>query len=250
MFPLFLASALSQEIPTAHCFCYVLVLLSNLIFFTSRLILFLFASMWLSSFVPVRLTQLSKPSCVVLSVAHAPHCSSSLWTWWRHGYRPCRTMSNQGGCTHIQASSTFACIIKEDLVHQCNFYHDGTYAWFHCCSSSWSYRVFYCSRWEYPKLSLLSSFFYLCIWWFINVPVIFLISSYRGPKVGMFTVFLNVVKTENFFSLWKGLSPVSNQPLLRKLKWNQMIWWPVVSWIQAVKLFLKSSISCMPVLKQ
>ncbi|XP_029948790.1 mitochondrial glycine transporter B-like isoform X2 [Salarias fasciatus] len=28
-----------------------------------------------------------------------------------------------------------------------------------------------------------------------------------APKVGMFTVFVNVVRTENFFSLWKGVSP-------------------------------------------
>ncbi|XP_047435280.1 mitochondrial glycine transporter B-like isoform X2 [Mugil cephalus] len=28
-----------------------------------------------------------------------------------------------------------------------------------------------------------------------------------APKVGMFTVFINVIKTENFFSLWKGVSP-------------------------------------------
>lgn len=30
-----------------------------------------------------------------------------------------------------------------------------------------------------------------------------------APKVGMLTVFVNVVRTENFFSLWKGVSPVS-----------------------------------------
>lgn len=28
-----------------------------------------------------------------------------------------------------------------------------------------------------------------------------------APKVGMLTVFVNVVRTENFFSLWKGVSP-------------------------------------------
>ncbi|XP_069023678.1 mitochondrial glycine transporter B isoform X2 [Embiotoca jacksoni] len=28
-----------------------------------------------------------------------------------------------------------------------------------------------------------------------------------APKVGMFAVFINVIKTENFFSLWKGVSP-------------------------------------------
>ncbi|GAA6230355.1 solute carrier family 25 member 38-B-like isoform X2 [Lates japonicus] len=28
-----------------------------------------------------------------------------------------------------------------------------------------------------------------------------------APKVGMFTVFVNVIRTENFFSLWKGVSP-------------------------------------------
>lgn len=28
-----------------------------------------------------------------------------------------------------------------------------------------------------------------------------------APKVGMFTVFLHVVRTENFFGLWKGVSP-------------------------------------------
>ncbi|XP_035493511.2 mitochondrial glycine transporter B-like isoform X3 [Scophthalmus maximus] len=28
-----------------------------------------------------------------------------------------------------------------------------------------------------------------------------------APKVGMFAVFVNVIKTENFFSLWKGVSP-------------------------------------------
>ncbi|XP_029358008.1 mitochondrial glycine transporter B-like isoform X2 [Echeneis naucrates] len=28
-----------------------------------------------------------------------------------------------------------------------------------------------------------------------------------SPKVGMFTVFINIIKTENFFSLWKGVSP-------------------------------------------
>ncbi|XP_058497618.1 mitochondrial glycine transporter B-like isoform X1 [Solea solea] len=28
-----------------------------------------------------------------------------------------------------------------------------------------------------------------------------------APKVGMFTVLVNVVRTENFFSLWKGVSP-------------------------------------------
>ncbi|XP_042341573.1 mitochondrial glycine transporter B isoform X3 [Plectropomus leopardus] len=28
-----------------------------------------------------------------------------------------------------------------------------------------------------------------------------------APKVGMFTVLINVIRTENFFSLWKGVSP-------------------------------------------
>ncbi|XP_026215273.1 mitochondrial glycine transporter B-like isoform X1 [Anabas testudineus] len=28
-----------------------------------------------------------------------------------------------------------------------------------------------------------------------------------APKVGMFAVFVNVIRTENFFSLWKGVSP-------------------------------------------
>ncbi|XP_029004275.1 mitochondrial glycine transporter B [Betta splendens] len=28
-----------------------------------------------------------------------------------------------------------------------------------------------------------------------------------APKVGMFTVFVNVIRTEKFFSLWKGVSP-------------------------------------------
>ncbi|XP_028304326.1 mitochondrial glycine transporter B-like isoform X2 [Gouania willdenowi] len=28
-----------------------------------------------------------------------------------------------------------------------------------------------------------------------------------APKVGMFTVFINVIRTEKFFSLWKGVSP-------------------------------------------
>ncbi|KAJ3614715.1 hypothetical protein NHX12_018286 [Muraenolepis orangiensis] len=28
-----------------------------------------------------------------------------------------------------------------------------------------------------------------------------------SPKVGMFTVFLHVIRTENFFGLWKGVSP-------------------------------------------
>ncbi|XP_069385611.1 mitochondrial glycine transporter B-like isoform X2 [Paralichthys olivaceus] len=28
-----------------------------------------------------------------------------------------------------------------------------------------------------------------------------------APKVGMFTVFVNIIRTENFFSLWKGVSP-------------------------------------------
>uniref|UniRef100_A0A669C0L4 Solute carrier family 25 member 38 n=1 Tax=Oreochromis niloticus TaxID=8128 RepID=A0A669C0L4_ORENI len=28
-----------------------------------------------------------------------------------------------------------------------------------------------------------------------------------APKVGMFSVFINVIKTEKFFSLWKGVSP-------------------------------------------
>ncbi|XP_053712164.1 mitochondrial glycine transporter B-like isoform X1 [Synchiropus splendidus] len=28
-----------------------------------------------------------------------------------------------------------------------------------------------------------------------------------SPKVGMFAVFINVIKTENFFSLWKGVTP-------------------------------------------
>ncbi|KAM4603414.1 mitochondrial glycine transporter B isoform 2-T2 [Polymixia lowei] len=28
-----------------------------------------------------------------------------------------------------------------------------------------------------------------------------------APKVGMFTVFINIIRTENFFSLWRGVSP-------------------------------------------
>ncbi|XP_053274440.1 mitochondrial glycine transporter B isoform X2 [Pleuronectes platessa] len=28
-----------------------------------------------------------------------------------------------------------------------------------------------------------------------------------APKVGMFSVFVNIIRTENFFSLWKGVSP-------------------------------------------
>lgn len=43
-----------------------------------------------------------------------------------------------------------------------------------------------------------------------NVPVTVLNSLCSAPKVRMFTVFFNVIKTESFFSLWKGVSPVSN----------------------------------------
>lgn len=35
------------------------------------------------------------------------------------------------------------------------------------------------------------------------------LSARSAPKVRMVTVFFNVVKTESFFSLWKGVSPVS-----------------------------------------
>lgn len=55
----------------------------------------------------------------------------------------------------------------------------------------------------------------------VHVPVTLVFSSHRGTKVGMFTVFLNVVRTENFFSLWRGVSPVSNQP---HLGWNLLRW--------------------------
>lgn len=39
--------------------------------------------------------------------------------------------------------------------------------------------------------------------------LIFSLCARSAPKVRMVTVFFNVIKTESFFSLWKGVSPVS-----------------------------------------
>lgn len=62
-------------------------------------------SSFFMSVVVLRLTQLSKPLCVAPSVAPALHSSSSLWIWWRHDCRPCRTMPSPGVCTHIHTDT-------------------------------------------------------------------------------------------------------------------------------------------------
>lgn len=54
---------------------------------------------------------------------------------------------------------------------------------------------------------------YVCVYMFAPFECISnfsYISSCSSPKVGMFSVFISVIRTENFFSLWKGVSPVSN----------------------------------------
>lgn len=46
--------------------------------------------------------------------------------------------------------------------------------------------------------------------------------SCSAPRVGMFAVFLNVIRTEKFFSLWKGVSPVSSWVLTWGFDWTCM----------------------------
>lgn len=52
----------------------------------------------------------------------------------------------------------------------------------------------------------------------------------------MFTVFISVIRTENFFSLWKGVSPVSNYAslLILTLKIIPAALTPLVSCMHAV----------------
>lgn len=71
-------------------------------------------SSFFMSVVVLRLTQLSKPLCVAPSVAPALHSSSSLWIWWRHDCRPCRTMPSPGVCAH-----TFTQIHSENISPAC-----------------------------------------------------------------------------------------------------------------------------------
>lgn len=73
-----------------------------------------FPSSFFMSVVVLRLTQLSKPLCVAPSVAPALHSSSSLWIWWRHDCRPCRTMPSPGVCAH-----TFTQIHSENISPAC-----------------------------------------------------------------------------------------------------------------------------------
>uniref|UniRef100_A0A8C6LJK8 Solute carrier family 25 member 38b n=1 Tax=Nothobranchius furzeri TaxID=105023 RepID=A0A8C6LJK8_NOTFU len=47
----------------------------------------------------------------------------------------------------------------------------------------------------------------------------------NSPKVGMFTVFISVIRTEKFFSLWKGVSPVKRTLKLGSTSLNVMGNW-------------------------
>lgn len=52
--------------------------------------------------------------------------------------------------------------------------------------------------------------FVLCVHGDMTISICFFLSlSLRAPKVGMMTVFFNVIRTEKLLGLWKGVSPVS-----------------------------------------
>ncbi len=145
---------------------------------------------------PLRLTQLSKPSCVAPSVGPAPRCSSSLSTWSRPVCRLCRAACSLGESeymyTHTVISITSLHHMLSYLVTSKICYID----WMNIVERFTSAKP--CTAHE---SNIHWSFFFFSV-------SLSECSSFSSGRVGMVTVLLSVVRTERLLGLWKGISPV------------------------------------------